>query len=71
MICKECNSEMRLDDKDIDFKGKYDNYWVCDNCITSCKEEVRFSQKFREVWSYEKNGSAVEEVVKYNINRGK
>ena len=32
MKCKYCNSEMRLDDVDYNFKGNKDNYWVCDNC---------------------------------------
>ena len=56
MKCRECGVEMRLDDRDFDFKGKYDNYWECPNCQTSCVEEIRFSKKFRECWHSENNG---------------
>jgi len=68
MICRECGAKMRLDDVDYDFKGKYDNYWVCDNCQTSCIEEVRFSQRFREHWHSENDG-VKDETIKYNIQR--
>lgn len=56
MICKECGAEMRLDDQDFDFKGKYDNYWECPNCLTSCIERIRFSKKYREEWHSENDG---------------
>ena len=32
MKCKYCNSEMRLDDVDYNFKGNKDNYWICEKC---------------------------------------
>lgn len=70
MICKYCNSEMRLDDKDRDFPGKYDNYWICNNCTGSCIEEVRFSQRFREIWHCENNNEVQDEIVKYQVHRG-
>ena len=66
MICKECNSEMYLDDKDFEFKGKYDNYWACPNCQTSCIEEVRFNKKYRELWHSE-NDIVKDYVFKFDI----
>lgn len=64
MKCSECGKEMRLDDKDYNFKGNYDNYWSCDNCNTSCLEQVRFGQSFRELWHSENNGYRDWEIKK-------
>ncbi len=44
MICKFCNSEMRLDDRDYRFKGNQDNYWACDDCNASCFEKIRYGK---------------------------
>ena len=66
--CKMCGAKMYLDDQDYGFKGKYDNYWNCPNCSTSCIEEIRFSQKFKEHWHSENNGHVVEESIKFSIN---
>ena len=68
MTCKECGATMYLDDRDVNFKGNYDNYWNCPDCQTSCIEEVRFSQKFRENWHSENNG-VKDEIIKYPIKR--
>ena len=57
---------MYLDDEVFDFKGKYDRYWNCPKCLTSCIEEVRFSQRFRELWHSENDG-VKDEVIKYPI----
>lgn len=67
MICKECGTKMYLDDKDYDFKGKYDNYWECPNCQTSCIEEVRFSKRFKERWHSENTG-VKDSIIKYNYH---
>jgi len=42
--CKFCESEMRLDDTDFNFKGNKDNYWVCDNCETTAFEKIRYGK---------------------------
>lgn len=44
MKCKYCQSEMRLDDVDYNFKGNKDNYWVCDNCNASAFEKIRYNK---------------------------
>ena len=67
MICRECGAEMYLEDKDYEFKGKYDNYWICRNCQTSCIEEVRFSQRYRELWHSENNDEVKDKIIKYTI----
>jgi hypothetical protein len=67
MICKECEAIMYLDDRDYDFKGKYDNYWNCPNCQTSCIEEVRFSKRYRELWHSENNNEVKDYVIKHSI----
>lgn len=54
MICKECGAEMLLDDKDFNFEGNYDNYWICEKCEISCIEEIRFNQPFKEIWDSDK-----------------
>ncbi|MBE6645010.1 MAG: hypothetical protein E7612_06505 [Ruminococcaceae bacterium] len=67
MKCRECGATMYLDCKDYGFKGKYDNYWNCPDCQTSCIEEVRFSKTQRELWHSENNG-VKDEIVKYNYH---
>lgn len=56
MVCRECGSKMYLDDKGVNFKGNYDNYWNCESCQTSCIEQVRFGQSFKEIWHSENFG---------------
>lgn len=67
MICKECGSNMRLDDKDYNFTGNYDIYWCCDNCQTSCIEQVRCSQSFKEIWHSENNNDVKDYEIKHEI----
>ena len=66
MVCRECGSEMLLDDKDITSKGIYDNYWCCPQCSTGCIEQVRGAKSFREYWHSE-NGA---ESKDYTIRKG-
>lgn len=49
MTCKECGTKMYEYDRDFNFKGCYDIYWSCPNCQTSCIEEVRVNQPFKEI----------------------
>lgn len=67
MICKECGAEMFLDDKDYNFKGNYDNYWVCENCQTSCIEQVRFGQSFKEIWHSENDDIVKDYEIKHPL----
>ena len=65
-VCKECGAKMYLDDRDFNFKGNYDNYWCCEECQTSCIEQVRYGRPFKEIWHSENN------VVKdYTIRIGR
>lgn len=57
MKCRECGSVMKVDDKDYRFKGNYDVYWICTDCKTSCIEEVRYYQNFKEHWHSENDGA--------------
>lgn len=66
MICKECGFEMILDNVDYDYIGKYDDYFNCNNCTTSCRLEVRFNKKHREVWKTTTNGKTRTYIVKHN-----
>ena len=68
MICKECGAKMYLDAKDYNFKGNYDNYWNCEECQTSCVEQVRFSQSYKEIWHSENDGVKDYEI-KHRIER--
>lgn len=69
MKCAKCGEEMYLDDKDYNFKGNYDDYWRCPKCDTSCIEEVRFGQSFRELWHSENNSKVDDWVIKKKIVR--
>lgn len=52
MKCKNCNSEMILDDKDFNFEGCYDNYWICSNCNCGCVEKIRFNKIWKIEWNF-------------------
>lgn len=69
MICIECGSKMFLDGVDKNFSGNYDNYWCCVSCKTSCIEQVRFSQPFKELWHTENNNSVKDYTIKYALKR--
>lgn len=44
MNCKYCESEMRKDDVDFNFKGNQNNYWVCDKCGATAFEKIRYGK---------------------------
>ena len=50
MICRYCQQEMTLDDCDYNFKGNYDNYWVCERCRVSYFESIRFGKFYKGRW---------------------
>ena len=66
MICKECGSKMFVDTQDRHFKGNYDVYWSCEKCQTSCVEEIRFGQPFKENWHSENDG-VKDYVIKHQL----
>lgn len=68
MKCMFCGSEMVKDDVDFNFKGNYDIYWVCQHCPTSCIEQYRFSQSFKEIWHSENNNEIFDKTIKKNIS---
>ena len=69
MTCKECGTKMYEDDRDFNFKGCYDIYWSCPNCQTSCIEEVRVNQPFKEI-QHSENADAVKDYeIKHRIKR--
>ena len=69
MICRECGSVMYLDDKDFNFKGNYDNYWCCNKCNSSCIEQIRFNQSFKETWHLETDNGVKDYEIKKKIVR--
>lgn len=71
MFCKECNKEMRIDDTDKNFPGNENIYYVCDNCETSCIEQIRFNQSFKEIWHSENNGKIKDWEIKHKIQTKK
>lgn len=44
--CAKCNTLMDFDDRDFNFKGNFDNYYICPNCHTSAIMIVRFNRVF-------------------------
>lgn len=69
MKCRECGAKMHLDCRDTNFKGNYDNYWVCEKCQTSCIEQVRFGQPFKEIWHSENDDIVKDYEIKYPLKR--
>lgn len=68
MICRECNYEMRRDHVESIFHGCKDIYWVCDFCITSCYEKIRYDKPFSEIWHTENDGIIKDYEVRKKIN---
>lgn len=69
MICRECGSVMFVDDREYRFKGNYDLYWNCTECSTSCIEEVRFDQIYKEIWHSENGKFPKDYAIKHQIKR--
>lgn len=69
IICRECGSKMYLDSKETNFRGNYDNYWCCEKCQTSCIEQIRFGQSFKEIWHSENNDQVKDYTIKHKIER--
>ena len=67
MICKGCGKEMYLDDRDYRFKGNLDKYWECENCHSSCIEEIRYSQSFKEHWTIRNEEYQEDKFKKFTI----
>lgn len=42
--CPICRKEMTLDDIDYNFKGNQDEYFICENCMTSAFVKVRYEK---------------------------
>jgi len=59
---------MYLDDTDYKFEGNYDDYWNCEECQTSCIEEVRFGQTYKEIWHSENNDEVKDYEIRHKIN---
>ena len=69
MRCDECGAKMYVDDKDYRFHGNYDVYWNCPNCVTSCIQQVRYNQNFKEHWHTENGGDVKDWTIKYPLTR--
>lgn len=64
MKCKECGSEMYLDDIDYNFKGNKDKYWYCTKCQTGCIEQIRYNKSVKEIWHSENNNKVKDYEIK-------
>ncbi len=63
---------MYIDGRERRFNGNEDIYWNCTECQTSCIEEIRFRQRFRELWHSENNNHVKNYIIKHKIvRRGK
>lgn len=71
MICVKCKSKMILDDVDRHFNGCVDNYYVCNSCLTSCIEHIRYNTPFQESWHSENDGKVEDFYVLYPLKAKK
>ena len=55
MLCPVCKNEMVLDDTDYNFKGCYDNYFICENKCCSCVDKYRFGKHFVTEWCFDRD----------------
>lgn len=42
--CAKCGTSMDFDDRDFNFIGNFDNYYICPKCQTSCVMQVRYNR---------------------------
>lgn len=70
MVCKECDSKMRLDGENFRFDGDYDDFWSCSNCKLSCVERVRYGKTLVEDWCLDR-GSIIwrKKIVFKNVEK--
>lgn len=64
MYCRNCGSEMYLDDTDRRFKGNLNKYWCCEECQLYCTEEIRYSRTIRVIWHSEKE-NLPDHIIEY------
>lgn len=67
MVCKECGSVMRLDDRDRINRFNRDDYWGCDKCNTSCIETIRLGISIEERWHSEVNGEVKDTIISRDL----
>ena len=65
MKCRECGSEMYVDDTDRINKLSKDVYYNCPKCMTSCISIIRLGVLLEEHWHSE-NDEVKDEVIEYN-----
>lgn len=63
MVCRECGSKMRLDDRDGYSSRNCENYWVCDSCITSCNEIIRKGISISQSWYTENEYPSLDVIL--------
>ena len=61
--CRECNSDMYIEDVDRIKNGSRDEYWECPCCRTSCLREIRLGVVISENWHSENNGVVTNEFI--------
>lgn len=66
MKCRECNADMIVDDKDLDFYGSGTIYYICPRCTGSCNLKIFRNRPVLEYWHFE-NDSVQDYVVKSSI----
>ena len=64
--CKYCGNEMFLDDKDFNFEGCYDNYWLCKKCGAGAFEKVRYGKTVSVLWQKGENDYSQDKNEKNN-----
>ena len=70
MQCKHCGCIMVPISELYRFDGNSDIMWSCSDieCLTSCNEEIRFSQTYKEKWQHFDGVKNHEWINKKKIN---
>lgn len=66
MKCKYCGNEMFLDDKDFNFEGCYNDYWLCEKCGAGAVEKVRYGKIVSVLWQKGENDYSQDKNEKNN-----
>lgn len=51
VVCRNCGTEMLLDDIDFNFRGNQNEYWICKNCNSSFFIKIRYGKEVSRVFS--------------------
>lgn len=66
--CAKCNTLMDFDDRDFNFIGNFDNYYICPKCGIGCIMTVRYNRPIKLDY-YSEDPEFEEHIDENNIHK--